>query len=61
MGPIHFQDVVDTFTRSAMETGAQHLALQAQERLLGLFKSRAILPSTIAAVEARITALRHAQ
>jgi hypothetical protein len=58
MGSIHFRDVVDMFTHSAMEAGAQRLALQAQERLLGIFKSRDVLPSTVAAIEARLVALR---
>jgi hypothetical protein len=61
MGHIYFQEVVDAFTRAAMKTGAQRLALQAQERLVGLFKSRDTPPSIAAAAESRMVQLRHAQ
>jgi hypothetical protein len=50
-GHIGFRQVVDTFTQSAVAAGRQDLAVEAQKQLVGLFRSRHVLPSFIASVE----------
>jgi hypothetical protein len=58
MGHIYFRDVVDTFTKAAIHSGAAGLAKKAQEQMLNLFKSRNVLPSVITSVEERVSDLR---
>jgi hypothetical protein len=65
LGHIGYRETVDMFTRSAVRAGARALAVQAQKQLLGMFRSRKVLPSVIASVEERAMelgahpALRH--
>jgi hypothetical protein len=61
MGHVRFRQVVDTFARSAIEAGADCLALEAQKRLLGLLNAGDRPPLAVAAGEAQAAMLRRAQ
>lgn len=58
VGHIRYRQIVDTFTRSALDANEKAKAHDAQKRLLGLFKKRAVIPTVIEAVEQRVKELK---
>ena len=58
MGHMWYRNVVDTYTQTCVEVHQQTKARHAQEKLLGLFKERNVIPSVVEAVEKRMDELR---
>jgi hypothetical protein len=58
MGHIWYRDVVDTYTQTCVEVHQQPKARHAQEKLLGLFKDRNVIPPVLEAVEKRVNELK---
>jgi hypothetical protein len=58
MGHIWYHDVVDTYTKCAVDSNQRNVALTAQEQLLGVFSKRNVVPSVLNQIEGRIAELR---
>lgn len=58
MGHIQYRQIVDVYTNCAKEAGNKSGARHAQEKLLGLFKERDVVPQVIQSVEQRVSELK---
>ncbi|MGH8929963.1 MAG: hypothetical protein ACRDZO_04835 [Egibacteraceae bacterium] len=61
IGHINMRKVVDMFATSAVDAGSTHLAVDAEQRMLELFRSRQVLPSVVASVENRLAEIKGAR
>jgi hypothetical protein len=58
IGHIEYRQIVDTYTRCALEVKEKAKARKAQDNLLGLFKKREVIQPVIASIEQRVKELK---
>ena len=58
IGHIQYRQIVDTYTQCAKEAGKESVARHAQEKLLGLFKERDVVPQVIQSIEKLVSELK---
>lgn len=58
LGHITYRHIVDTYTKSALDTNKKSRALKAQKNVLEMFKKRAVVRTVIESIERRVKELK---